>query len=180
MIAKRETRAIQAPLLTSVQPSFRNSCLIFAWRCATVAAVAVVISTILFSARSTPKARLRSDVRESVDSPRPSPLTDSRPGNAPDLSEAAGGAQEIAKRDATRDGKSDVMAPSIPARHFSFNGLVRPATGDGGIRVRTPRPRPAAPHESQTKPRGISIDVTSSFISRPIEIGRNGTSVTPR
>lgn len=162
--------SVQGTSLTSLQPRPSVRCLLVVGRCVMVAAVAAIITSILFSARAVPENVTTSRKGERVDSPRP----------APDALPSTGAATPDLRGTPHRERRIQPPVPSANHRLFSFNGhLSKPVSGDGKLRVRTSRPRVTAPDEPQPLSRGISIDVTSSRMSRPIEVGRNGTWAVP-
>ena len=142
-------------------------------QCAPVVAVAGVIFAILVSARSAPKDPVAPTVAARVDRVDTARSALARSDGQTNPTDAKSTAPHVA----SHDPMAGERVPSLSHRYGSFNAsLVKPMQANASGRFRSPRVRMTANGETQPKPRGVSIDVLSSRTSRPIEVGRNGTS----
>jgi hypothetical protein len=155
----------------SSSPSIFSRCLQVGRQCAPVAVVAGAIFAILVSARSAPKDPVgpaASARVERIDTGRSDLARSNEQTNAPGVAAARASSQTLLAGE---------RVPLLNTRYGSFNSsLVKPVQANASGRVRTPRARLSVTGEAQPSPRGINIDVLSSRTSRPVEVGRNGTS----
>lgn len=131
-----------------------------------IAAFAVIVLRILSSAHPAPSDPPSLSGFQGIDSPRPAPLllSAAEPGPRSDEASQAGP-------------KQPAPGPAFDGRFASFNGhLIKSGSGERRARVRTPRPQPVPPESNRPSVRGINVDVVTSRVTRPMEIGRNGTA----
>lgn len=131
-------------------------------RCGLVVAFAAIVLGILSSARTAPRDPPIPPGFESIDRPRPAPALEWSGGPAYRV-------EDLLTK--LRQGKDEGAVDS----RVSFNGhLMKPTQPRG--QVRTPRPQFSPPAIPVV--RGISVDVVTTRVTRPVEIGRNATATS--